>query len=92
MIVKVEYTSQIKRAVGLAQENYTLEENETLEDLLLQIASRNGEKLQSVLFDENGSPSTTVLIFVQDEQANRNLDRTLFDNDTVTFLSPISGG
>ena len=92
MNVTVEYTAQIKRAAGHSREHYTLEENATVQDLVQQIAIRHGEKLQSVLFDENGSALATVLIFVEDEQANRQLDRILNDNDTVTFLSPISGG
>jgi len=92
MNVTVEYTSQIKRAAGHSQESYALEENATVQDLLKRIADRHHEKLQAVLYDENGSILPTVLIFVDDKQVANHSGQVLKDDETVTFLSPISGG
>lgn len=92
MHVTVEYTAQIRRAAGVSSESYPVEDGTTVEALLLQIAERHGSDLGRFLVTENGSPQPTLLAFVSDSQIRWGESTPLADGQTVTLLSPISGG
>ena len=92
MVVTVEYTAQLKRAAGKVREDIELADSGTLLDLVNAIAKRHGEDLNRLLRTEDGSPQTTVIPFVGDDQVRWDAADALRDGVTVTLLSPISGG
>jgi len=90
--VRVEYAAQVKRAAGIAAETVAVADDCSLQELAGQVAAAHGEALQKLLLDEGGGLQPSILIFVGDEQVRGDAARVLNGRDTVTFLSPISGG
>lgn len=92
MVVTVEYTAQLKRAAGKASEDFELDDSGTLIDLVNAIADRHGDELARMLKTADGTPQTTVIPFVGDDQVRWDAADALSSGVTVTLLSPISGG
>ena len=91
MQITLEYTAQLKRASGTADEEIDVPEGTTLQELLRHAAERHGEELEALLLrDQDCHPS--ILIFVGNDQVHWETRRPLQDHDRVTLLSPISGG
>jgi molybdopterin converting factor small subunit len=91
MKITVEYASQIKRVIGSETEEYHVEEKGTLQDLILLVSQKHDAELHSLLFQgEELHPS--ILLFVKDNQVRWEDNPELKEGDTVTLLSPISGG
>lgn len=91
MKITVEYASQIKRVTGTETEEYELEENGTLQDLILLVSQKHDAELHSLLFKEE-ILHPSILLFVKDNQVRWEDNPELADGDRVTLLSPISGG
>ncbi|NQV23610.1 MAG: MoaD/ThiS family protein [Rhodopirellula sp.] len=92
MVVTVEYTAQLKRAAGKPREDFELGESATLIELVNAIADRHGAELTRMLKTADGTPQSTVIPFVGDDQVRWDASDALRDGITVTLLSPISGG
>jgi sulfur-carrier protein len=92
MVITVEYTAQLKRASGKSREDFELADSGTLIDLVNAIADQHGEELARMLKSADGTPQTTVIPFVGDDQVRWDASDALRDGVTVTLLSPISGG
>lgn len=92
MVVTVEYTAQLKRASGSAQEEFELDDSSSLIDLVNAIADRHGDELSRMLKSADGSPQSTIIPFVGDDQVRWDAADVLRDGVTVTLLAPISGG
>lgn len=92
MVVTVEYTAQLKRASGSAREEFELDDSSSLVDLVNAISDRHGDELARILKTADGSPQTTIIPFVGDDQVRWDSSDVLRDGVTVTLLAPISGG
>lgn len=92
MRIKVEYTSQIKQVVGVAEEVFELEILCTATELTQHIVEKHGERLRRLLLDEQNQPSPTILVFVDGDLIRGETPRQLQDRDVVTYMTPISGG
>lgn len=92
MQVTVEYEAQVKRAAGTRKEDVELDTPCSLQEFLTRIAETHGDPLRSLLFHADGHLQPSILVFVGDEQVQRDEVRQLRDRDIVTLLSPISGG
>ena len=92
MVITVEYTAQLKRASGTAREEFELPNACTLVDLVNAIADRHGEELTRMLKSPDGTPQSTIIPFIGDDQVRWDASNVLSDGVMVTLLSPISGG
>lgn len=92
MVITVEYTAQLKRASGKSREEIELADSGTLLDLVNAIADQHGDELSRMLKAVDGSPQTTIIPFVGDDQVRWDASDALRDGVTVTLLAPISGG
>ena len=92
MNVSVEYSAQLKRAIGRVREDLKVEAGTTAQDLLRQIAEREGGDVESFLIKSDGRLSPTVLLCVNDEQVLWSAPRELADGDVVSLATPIAGG
>ena len=92
MKVRVEYSAQLKRAIGHASEELEIESGTTAQEVLRQIAKREGGDVESFLIREDGRLSPTVLLCVNDEQVLWSAARALADRDVVSLTTPIAGG
>ena len=92
MVVTVEYTAQLKRAAGKTRRDFELDDSGTLIDLVNAIADRHGDELARMLLAADGSPQSTIIPFVGDDQNRWDAADALRDGVTVTLLAPISGG
>jgi molybdopterin converting factor small subunit len=88
--INIEYMAQLRLRADAPSEVITLEEGSRIADLLLAIAKKNGEALRSLILEEDGLPSNTLLCFVGDDQEFS--DFVLSDGQRVTLMPPISGG
>jgi molybdopterin converting factor small subunit len=92
MQLTVEYTAQLKQAVGAAAETVDCPEPCTLSTLVDQLTRRHGERLRPLLFDAQGNWQRSVLVFVGDQQVRWDTPIELADRQVVSLVSPISGG
>jgi len=93
MQVTVEYAAQVRQATGISREEVTLAEPCSAAELVRELVARHGEPLGSVLLNSEGQPQRSILAFLGEDQVR--LDDAsvqLADGDTLTLLSPVSGG
>jgi molybdopterin converting factor small subunit len=88
--IHVEYMTQLRTCTGCSDETFALEPGSDLETLLRAIAEHHNDTVRDLLFDDGDTPSPTVLVFVNSEQAS--WEQILCDGDVVTLITPISGG
>ena len=93
MQVTVEYAAQIKSIAGVAREVIELDGPCPVADIARRVASARGEDLAEILLDENDQPRPSILGFRGEDQVRWDDTSTIVsDGDTITLLSPVSGG
>lgn len=92
MRITVQYTTQIKTALGAASEEIELPDGATLPELIMQLVARRGDPLESLLLDDRGRPLPSIIFCVGDQQIDYHSPVPLAEGDEVTLLSAISGG
>ena len=92
MNVHVEYTAQLKRAAGVSRETLEVRSPCTLPMLIDAIVNRHGDELGRMLKTADGTPQTTIVPFIGDEQVRWDSETELHEGASVTLLAPISGG
>lgn len=92
MQIKLQYAAQIKAAVGRSQELVDVPDAATLQQVVRAAADRHGEGLRRLLLRPDGSVRRAVLLFLGDECVSIDQPIELKEGDTLTIMSPISGG
>lgn len=92
MRITLEYATQLKAAAGVAEESFDLPAGAGIQELLESAAEKHGAGLRRILFDSGGRVHPSLLVFVGDTQVRAGESPRLNGGDTVTILSPISGG
>ncbi len=92
MQITVQFETQLKRAAGVGTETIELAPGSTLHEAVRQVASPAREPLRKLLIGADGGVLPTVLLFVNDQQVDVTREAPLEEGDTVTVMSPISGG
>ncbi len=92
MKVTVHYLAQLRRAAKTGTEEVEIDAPATLPSLLALLVQRHGEELSRLLLDGKGVLQSSLLVFINDEQAAQPEGTLLKDGDQITFLSPIAGG
>jgi MoaD family protein len=90
--VTVRYTAQAREAVGASSEVLELDSPTTVHDLVVRLARQHGSAFRRLALDEKGCPHAALLVVVGDEQVRSTDPRHLSDGETVTIMSPVSGG
>ena len=92
MAVIVEFSGQIKRAAGMSSHAIETGGTKSLSEIVREIGETQGDPLRNLLLDEGGQIQKSLLVFVGDKQVRWSQDCEVQDGDTITLLSPISGG
>ena len=92
MAVVVEFAGQIKRAAGVSSHSVETDGATSLTEIVRGIGETQGDPLRNLLLDDDGQLQKSLLVFVGDRQVRWSQDCDVCDGDTVTLLSPISGG
>ncbi len=92
MQITVNYTTQLKAALGKSSEELEVNGPVLIGDVLNQLRERHGEALQGLLYDSAGMLLSSVLLCLGDEQVSVDHGGELRDGDAITLLSAISGG
>jgi len=90
--ITVRYLAQAKEATGRASEEVELDGSATLQDLIVRLARQHGSAFARMALDGAGAPHPSLLIVIGDEQVRPGERRALAGGDTVTLMTPISGG
>ena len=88
MLIDVSYFAQAASVIGVDSE--TLEATD-LRSLLRAVHERHGTDVEPLICSASGEPVGWLLIDVSG-QLVRDPDHVLSPDDTVRFISPISGG
>lgn len=89
MQVHVEYVAQVRTAAGVSTESVSVPDNATVQSLVAAVCEQR-DGLVKVLCTEGGAMHPSILVFRGEEPCDAG--SVLADGDTITFLSPISGG
>ncbi|MCA9214722.1 MAG: MoaD/ThiS family protein [Planctomycetales bacterium] len=92
MLIKVQYTTQLKAAIGVAEESFDIAIGGTVADILQAVADKHGDAFRQFAVDSHGALLPSILLCVDDEQVSDGDGRTLAEGSVVTLLSAISGG
>lgn len=92
MRINVQYTAQIKAAAGVASDTIEIHQGAGLAESIRQAARQGNDALHKLLIREDGSVQPTLLLFVDDECISHDVSVPLRDGQTLTIMSPISGG
>lgn len=91
MAIKINFTAQIKRVMGVAAQQLDVETPIPLQELLRVLVSSNDE-LKGILFEENGGFKASNLLVVNRQQVHYQDNPIIAKGDELTLMSPISGG
>lgn len=92
MKVTVKYAAQARVATGLSSEEVELDEPTTIHDLVIRLARQHGSAFRRLALDANGCPHPALLIAIGDDQVRSGDHRKVTSGETITIITPISGG
>ena len=92
MKVTVRYLAQAREAAGRSGEEIELDGPITVHDLVVRLARQHGSAFARMALDPSGCPHPSLLVAVGDEQVRPGDPRVLAAGETVTLMTPISGG
>ena len=92
MQVIIQYEAQARRAAGIGSETIEVADASCVSDCVRSVADTQGEELRPILVSGSGEIQPSLLIFLNDAQIVRTDDSVLSDGDTLTLMTPISGG
>ena len=92
MKVIVNYTGQLKTAMGTGVDCLNVEMNCTLSRLIHDVANQHDDSVKRILFDNDGAVHRALMCVVNDVQTRPGEEVILQDGDTITLIPPISGG
>lgn len=94
MRVHVQYSAQLRTALGRVAEEIELPDAATVRDLLAHLAAVCNRGAASHLVTEVGEPRLSLLVVVNDVAAPARMAAStkLRAGDVVALLPPISGG
>lgn len=92
MKVTVKYLAQAREAAGRSSEVVELDGPTTLHDLVVLLARAHGAAFARLALDASGCPHASLLVAIGDEQVRPGDARKLAAGETVTIMTPISGG
>jgi molybdopterin converting factor small subunit len=95
MRVKVHYISLVKSYTNKSQEEFTLNDNATVAQLLDQIASEYGKQFTSEVYDQNKKEMKSTFVamingILMDQL--KGVNTQLKNDDSVILMSLMTGG
>ena len=90
--IKIFYTAQLKKAVGVREEILELEAAEQVKGILLTLNEKHKEAFRNIVFDAEGKFLHAVLLSCNGKQLDYESGLLLSDSDELTIMSPIAGG
>jgi MoaD family protein len=92
MKITVRYLAQAREAAGRAVEEIELDGPTTVHDLIVRLARQHGSAFSRMALDGAGCPHPSLLVVIGDDQVRSGEARKLGPGDTITLMTPISGG
>jgi molybdopterin converting factor small subunit len=104
LIIKVRYFGILRELVDLNEEEYVIENGNTVEDLILKIIPKRHNRIAKdwknilfknvngeIVFDSLGNPSINNYIILVEGKLE-NLSKKMNHGETVSILPPFGGG
>jgi len=92
MVVTVQYTTQLKAALGVARQQIQLGDHATLSELIKQLTEQHGAAFADLVLMPDGHLLPSIIVCIDDQQRSAGQDIPLQDGNQVMLLSAISGG
>ena len=92
MQITVQYEAQIRRAAGIRSEIVDVPDGSDVGACVRSVAEAHDDPLRNLLLTSEENVQPSVLLFVNDSQVLSDDESPLSDGDTLTFMTPISGG
>lgn len=89
MNVTVNFTTQLKAAIGTAEQDITLNEGSTVGDAIKSLAEQHAEPFSRFVLSD-GQLMPSIMLSLNDRQVDQ--QAILSHGDVLTLLSAISGG
>lgn len=92
--INVKFLAAFRDVVGKNYVDVTIEEGETVEELLKRLCNQFGKKLRNLIFRKNDSITNNVVIFVNGRNILTldGLKTKLKDDDYLILSTPLTGG
>lgn len=87
-------SSDVKKASGKESLDLTINAGETVQQVLLLLGEKFGERFKNVIFSSEGLVRENLVVFVngQNVMAKNGLKTKVKDGDQIMIFTPIVGG
>lgn len=94
MNIRVEFTGQLRTAIGQADEQVEVPEGATVAMLLEQLVQRCGDQVRMHVLDASRQPQPSLLVAINGTAlpSRQAASTALHEGDAVVLLPPIAGG
>ena len=92
MNITLNYTTQVKAALGFATDSVEVESGCTVSQLLSAVAEKHGDTFRELVLTDDGQLLPSIVLCLGDAQVGFDAPNELVEGDEITILSAISGG
>lgn len=93
MKITVQFTTQLKAALGMAETTIDLPPNANVQAMISCLDKEHSPTFRQFALDQNGRFLPSLIICINDQQCSGDvLQQPLTDGDQVALVSAISGG
>ena len=95
MKIKIKYFTTLRELAGRAEEEFSIDDGTTLEDILKEVASKYGKDAYDYLFQQDKNefdPSVYFLINGRNYRTLSGSKTKLKNDDVLAIIPPIGGG
>ena len=92
MNITLNYTTQVKAALGIATDSVEVESGCTVGQLLSAVAEKHGDTFRELVLTADGQLLPSIVLCLGDAQVDFAASNALAEGDEITILSAISGG
>ena len=92
MRIRFNYFAQIRQAAGVDSLLLDLDEGTTLSHALAKAADQHGEAFRSLILAAPNQVRPSIILLLNDTAVRDDLTRKLKAGDSLSLLSPLSGG
>lgn len=92
MDITLKLFGQLRHLADQEEMIVGVEDDTTVEDVLMEVSADFGDDFRNILFDEKGMLRPSMMVLLNDTPVDKSDPTIVDDGDTLTVLPAIAGG